>query len=100
MSEWLDSDRYPSMPALERIKSWPFDMEQAKALMAFVEELWTYKDCFICDPYHRTYTVRTAGWSGNEDLISALRQNTIFWTLCWVSSHRGGKHVFQIPEFR
>lgn len=97
MSEWLDDSGYPTEKALKRIKTWPPDKEYLH-LMAFVDVLWTYKDCFTCDPYNKVYTLRTAGWIGNESLISALKMNVVFWNQCWLSSHRGGKHVFEIRQ--
>lgn len=97
MSEWLDKYGYPTATAIKRIETWTAEQDYIH-LMAFVDALWTYKDCFIIDPYNQIYTLRTAGWSGNETLISALKMNTAFWSLCWVSSHRGGKHVFEIRQ--
>ena len=47
---------------------------------------------------HRTWHVSTGGWSGHEDVISALRDNLMFWMLSWVSSTRGGHYVFETRE--
>lgn len=43
-------------------------------------------------------TFITGGWSPNEDVIEAMHRNTILWMLCWESSHRGGKFVFEHKE--
>lgn len=45
-------------------------------------------------------TLVTGGWSYNEAIISALRENVLFWTIAWAESHRGGKFVFALegPE--
>lgn len=43
-----------------------------------------------------TLTYITGGWSGNEEVITAL-ESTMFHMLCWESSHRGGKHVYRVP---
>lgn len=43
-------------------------------------------------------TLVTGGWSDNEAVISAMRENTMGWLMTWQSSHRGGKHVFKAPE--
>ena len=38
----------------------------------------------------------TGGWSGNEEVISALHDNEWFlWSMFWQKSERGGLHVFQ-----
>lgn len=41
-------------------------------------------------------TFVTVGWSGNEELLSAL-QGSVFDMRFWESSHRGGKQVYHIP---
>lgn len=38
----------------------------------------------------------TGGWSGNESMISALKES-FFWTAWWESSQRGGAYTFEIP---
>jgi len=38
--------------------------------------------------------VSTGGWSGNEELIGAMRMNFILWSQWWWSSRRGGHYVF------
>ena len=37
----------------------------------------------------------TGGWSGNEDIIDAMRCNTMLWMLYWCSSERGGRYIFE-----
>ncbi len=39
-------------------------------------------------------TLITGGWSNNEQVISALQQNLVWWGRHWESSTRGGQHVF------
>lgn len=39
----------------------------------------------------------TGGWSGNEEVIGEI-DATWFGVLYWQSSHRGGLHVFDVPE--
>lgn len=39
----------------------------------------------------------TGGWSENEQLIAELRMTT-FHVMWWQSSHRGGLHVYFIPD--
>lgn len=46
----------------------------------------------------------TGGWSGNEDVIGVLERGlegnstTMFSMAYWDSSHRGGLHVYRIPQ--
>lgn len=41
-------------------------------------------------------TFITGGWSGNEDIIGALGDNLSAYSLLWLESHRGGKHIFGV----
>lgn len=44
------------------------------------------------------YYLATGGWSGNEDIIGALKKNHIFWGTCWQMSQRGGAYTFKVPR--
>ena len=60
---------------------------------------WIYPD-YIRKTQRRLY-VSTAGWSGHEELIQALRESrSSFWLLNWISSNRGGHHVFDMSSAR
>lgn len=83
--------RYPTEEELKRIAEWP--MVDYRGLMAFVHELWAFKE-FGWTQDGDIYILATGGWSGNESLIGALQDNFLFWTLWWESSTRGGRHVF------
>lgn len=37
----------------------------------------------------------TGGWSINERILQAMTKNFMFMGLFWISSHRGGKYVFE-----
>ena len=106
---WLDSDGYPTMSALKRIANWPHN--DFRGLMAFVKSLWLYSDMGRFweesdenDEGHghpiRKYALSTAGWSGNESLIHALRENFLFWSFCWVQHRRGGHFIFHVRKDR
>lgn len=93
----MTRDGYPEPHELERIEKWP--AEDGQALMAFVKSLWWAQDWGWAETPEAEkihYSISTAGWSGNEELIGALRHNHIFWALCWESSERGGHHEFSV----
>lgn len=43
------------------------------------------------------YELRTCGWSGCEDIVGAMKLNTIFWLSTWYESRRGGYFKFIVP---
>ena len=87
----FDSFGYPSDDTLDKIINWNKDW---KDLMAYIQEAWKYDNYFKNED--NFYTLVTGGWSGNESLIGALKENYIFWSLFWVSSHRGGRYEFEL----
>jgi len=95
MSDYLDDDGYPTEEALQKIKGWPYSNGFTE-LMEFIKPLWRWRTLINSSINLRKeeWTLNTGGWSGNEDIIASLQSNHIFWLICWMSSHRGGRHVF------
>ena len=99
----FDTLGYPSDASLEIIRNWPVENKH-RALMAFVEKLWKYPEYWneqktiTNTHYEFEYTISTGGWSGNEELVRALYDNTMFWVSCWTRSERGGRYVFTVKE--
>lgn len=101
----MDKDEYPKEDELKKIEQW--DYKDFQGLMAYVEERWKYSNYFesfdITDPTYKLkfgirYKLSTGGWSGNEDIITALQGNAMFWATCWQESKRGGHYIFIIPK--
>jgi len=108
VAEWKDGD-YPTVDALERIESWPAD--DVNGALTFAAELWHYPDFGVsyelspeeravvhADEGERYLRLATGGWSGNEEIVSALRSNIWVMAHCWRLSARGGLHIFQFVE--
>ena len=94
----MDGDGYPTDEELQEIENWnPGDF---KGLMEFIEDLWIYPDYFTAKTKDKmtTYNISTGGWSGHESVIGTMKQNTIFWMICWVQSRRGGHYIFEVKE--
>ncbi len=96
------SDTYPHEQSLRIIRGWPHD--DHLGLMDFVESLWRYADWGFTRNATMVgdveFFLSTGGWSGNEEIISALQENKMFWALCWKSSWRGGHYQFKLRKRR
>ena len=97
----LDSDGYPTELMLEAISKWSLE-DDFIVLMGSLRPYWQYnsfkkKEIFDFGVKKIEYRLATCGWSGNESIIEALRENPTFWCLFWESSSRGGLHVFHLP---
>lgn len=101
-----DDNGYPTEETLKAIEKWACIGPEAKiSLMAFVKSAWWMPDWGWQEEQitsaHPTiiikrYSISTGGWSGNESLIYALKQNHLFWSLCWIQSRRGGHYIFEV----
>lgn len=96
IDEYLDEDGYPNDFALEKITKW--DWQQTDKLFEFMRELWAYNEYWTQkdDGEKIIYNISTAGWSGNESIINALKENYISWHFTWVQSRRGGYYIFEL----
>jgi len=104
---YVDYDGYPTDTDIDVIQNWNPLEKDPHELMALVGRLWYYADWgwseeeVLDDSVYGhviNYNISTAGWSGNESLIGAIKNNKhFFWSLYWESSRRGGHYVIQIP---
>lgn len=103
----LDADCYPTNESLQAIVEW---QGSARDLLDAVGKVWnlrswgweerTVPDELRPGRFVRRYNISTAGWSGNESLIGAMQENTLFWIIAWVQSRRGGHYIFEVRERR
>lgn len=99
--DYLDDDGYPTDEVLDKIKNWKFNSYKAEEFLDFMEfvgKLWSYPERWSHNKVGdiHFFDISTGGWSGNESLISVMRENYIFWGNCWVCSKRGGYYEFEI----
>ena len=97
----MTKDGYPMEAELSGIRKWKIRTPQdAIDLVEYIETLWQYATCGYFVVFNKSDSIEvkmsTAGWSGNEDIIGALRDNMMFWVLYWQKSERGGHYTFSI----
>jgi hypothetical protein len=95
MMPTFDSDGYPSEETLQQITDWPIN--DPHGWFEFIRRTWDSHYGTIREADGKINFV-TGGWSGNESIISAMRENFILWTIHWVSIHRGGLVVMELPK--
>jgi hypothetical protein len=104
----MDRDGYPTAKTLQRLRTWPD--KDVNGALDFLAECWGghgyvsselhgNEASVIDDDSEASYLrLATGGWSGNEDLIDALSENSIVWSLTWCLSGRGGLYIFKYLE--
>lgn len=104
--EDCEGELYPSEASISYIRQFTMKgMDSVHEWFYFIESLWKYRDYgFRRDKVYTSsgpmtkITLVTGGWSGNEELISAMQKNYLLWGLTWQSSHKGGVHEFLVEE--
>ncbi len=88
----MTSERdYPTDDELKKIAGWNWN--DSKGWFDFVISIWWMPDWGVRRVRNRIY-MSTGGWSGNEDIIGAMRDNFILWSQCWYSHRTGGHYIF------
>ena len=93
ISPEFDSDGYPTDATLLAIEKWYIrSYDNCADLLNFCIEAWKYpvnQEAWL-------YEFDTGGWSGNEEIITAMQKNYIFWMFAWRASTRGGHYEFEL----
>ena len=98
----MDKNGYPTEEELETIKNWDLVERPVIELIEYVRERWQYVDYGAFELKGKRILkleLHTCGWSGNESIIKALQDNSLFWATCWEKSTRGGHYYFKIPSY-
>jgi len=87
-----DQDGYPTEEELEFIKNYDIVNSSLENMFVHIKSIWRWSNLvkFVDGRWY----ISTGGWSGNEDIIGAMKQNTTFWLLYWEQSRRGGHYIF------
>ena len=99
----MDPAGYPTASTLSEIELWLHT--DYTGLMKYVRRAWHFDDWGWRQEKEkndlgrrvRRYHISTGGWSGNEQIISSLMRNQMFWMVCWLQSRRGGHYIFEVP---
>lgn len=89
------TDTYPTDEELRAISEWP--STNARGWFDYIKSIWWNAE-WGWSENGKELRVSTGGWSGNEDIISAMGDNFILWTMTWKSSRRGGHYEFSLPK--
>lgn len=90
-----DKDSYPTPLEILKIQTW--NPDDPFGLIGYVFGKWTWKDyCKIKSLEPICFELHTGGWSGNEQIIEAMKINP-FWEKYLVKEKRGGHYYFSEP---
>jgi hypothetical protein len=95
--EIFGDDGYPTEEFLQSIAEWDYK-KGFNDLLEHAMQGHIYGNYWNREPEKDGKTewhVSTGGWSGNESIIAALKDNQMFWMMCWVQSRRGGHYIFE-----
>jgi len=98
----MDEDGYPTDDELKTIRDWDFAKNSVQDFLDFIHSCWHWADGPGWYGYDLTgkrilrLELHTGGWSGNEEVIVAMKNNGIFWLICWEKSVRGGHYYFRV----
>lgn len=98
--DMMDRDGYPTEKFYKWAESIKWEYDGLMDITQTIIDCWHMADwgVYLKGKYrgHRTLYLHTGGWSGNEDIIAAMR-DTMWWTLCWRNHIHGGHYAFSIP---
>lgn len=103
----VDDDGYPIDDELAWIRDFKLELGNAGEWFDFIHSCWWaaswgwHEEIVEEDgKLVRKLDISTGGWSGNEDIIEAMQNNSMMWMHTWWSSRRGGHYVFKIREVK
>ena len=86
----FDKHGYPTEESLEYVRKFPLtaDRKKIEELLRDIMEAWMYSD--RAQEKNGLWVFSTGGWSGNEDLLSALFSSPLWNSLAWNSISLSG----------
>ncbi len=95
----MDKDGYPEEHELKTIEKWDFRKKPVTEFIQYIVDRWMYAESgysTIKGKRVLQWWLSTAGWSGNESIIGAMKCNFVFWLMAWEWSAKGGHYFFKI----
>lgn len=87
---------YPSDFVLKTLEKWVLNKENLNEFLDLLQSEWEFADIGYYKFEEGMLELHTGGWSGNEDIIRALRLNSLFWRSCFVRDEPGGHYWFNL----
>lgn len=88
-----DEDGYPTDEELLKVSEW--QCADLDGLMQYLAGgVWHWPE-FVKKLASDEWELHTGGWSGNEDIIARMQDNTMWWIMNWLQSRRGGHYLFK-----
>jgi len=100
-----EDDPYPTDRELAIIRRWDTIKYRIPDLLEYIKSVWWMPDWGFKLYKGRDHLFRkacmklelhTGGWSGNEEVIEALKRNFLFWSMHWRKHIAGGHFWFEI----
>ena len=79
---------------LEWIESYDVAAKGVEDLIQAIISNWNYHE--YCPYKDGLLELHTVGWSENEEIVSALQKNLLFFPMFWEKTERGGHYYFKI----
>ena len=93
-----DEHGYPTDEAIDLIESFDIIKEGQSSFWDLIEECWWMAERQM-ERKENEIVLHTGGWSGNEEIIQAMKNSKYFlWGVFWVQSKRGGHYWFEINK--
>ena len=82
------------------LKTWPFKDQYIFGYVSFAQSIWQWPEaCWSkLDENSIFVSASTGGYSENEDIISAMQENFLFWNSIFWAARRGGQYVFLLDQ--
>jgi hypothetical protein len=93
----LDEEGYPTEEALNHLRYWDHEGQQLDGwpLIDFLKAGWWGGD-FGYKERGKYVHISTGGWSGNEEAISVMEGNWMWWPMYFAVHRAGGHYTFDM----